>query len=73
MADFFNYSVRYASVFSPVAGYSAIGATCDSHDLKIPQHGSNIDVSEVGHDDDSLKYKIVASIIKTLNDITLAF
>lgn len=36
LADFSNYSVRCASVFSPVAGYSARGATCDSRDPKYP-------------------------------------
>lgn len=36
LADFANYSARCASVFSPVAGYSARGATCDSRDPKYP-------------------------------------
>jgi hypothetical protein len=74
LADFSDYSVRSAfGLLTPVAVYSARGVTVElSATLVTSKYSSNIDRLEVGHGDEFL-IRSSLSIIKTLNDITLAF
>jgi hypothetical protein len=71
LADRSDYSVRYGSVFDLRCGILGQRRSELSASLVISKYPSNIDVSEVGHDDESLTRSSL-SIIKTLTDITLA-